>query len=176
MSTTDLDNLDLNDNDNNNNNNLNDLDDSNNSNSKKEENIYNILNEDTNKDDKDDNGENNENNKKDNDDNIFYNFFESLSFYLLEFLIILLIGAIALYSAKVGQANIIPTCMPFNNLQSPPPEIPINLNTMNDASQKIFFSMAENNSHNQVLAFLTKLNNAPLSSAFAKYFMNILLN
>ncbi|MDA7495353.1 hypothetical protein N8459_02480 [Nitrosopumilus sp.] len=162
MSTTDLDNLDSNDDDN-----LND-DSNNNSIPKKtkKENIYNILNEDTNvKDGKD---------VKD-DDNIFYNFFESLSFYLLEFLIILLIGAIALYSAKVGQANIIPTCMPFNNLQSPPPEIPINLNTMNDASQKIFFSMAENNSHNQVLAFLTKLNNAPLSSAFSKYFMNILL-
>ena len=165
MSTTDLDNLDSNDDDNIN-------DDSNNNSipkTTKKENIYNILNEDTNEK----NGKDGKDGKD--DDNIFYNFFESISFYLLEFLIILLIGAIALYSAKVGQANIIPTCMPFNNLQSPPHEIPINLNTMNDASQKIFFSMEENNSHNQVLAFLTKLNNAPLSSAFSKYFMNILL-
>lgn len=81
----------------------------------------------------------------------FSNFFMSIFTLLIYFGIMIIIGALCLYSGKVAQANILPTCLyfkPFTNTDVPVQQIPVDINVVKTDkglwSTKIEFPLEEN--------------------------------
>jgi hypothetical protein len=80
-----------------------------------------------------------------------YNFLLSLLRRLITVGILIIIGSLGIYSCRVAQSNILPTCMlfaPYTNIQPPIKELPIDINIVKtdkgNFSTKIQFPLEEN--------------------------------
>ena len=104
-------------------------------------------------------------------------FFVGILYQLIIFGILIIVGALGLYSCKVAQTNILPTCLsfsPYTDIISPIKEIPIDVNVVKTDkgtwSTKIEFPLQENfKIINNTLGILHKWINQPNSNVYKLY-------
>jgi hypothetical protein len=104
-------------------------------------------------------------------------FFLGILYQLIIFGILIIIGALGLYSCKVAQTNILPTCLsfsPYTDIIPPIKEIPIDINVVKTDkgvwSTKIEFPLQENfKTINNTLGILHKWINQPNSNVYKLY-------
>jgi len=112
----------------------------------------------------------------------FANFFMSIFTILIYFGILIIIGALGLYSGKVAQANILPTCSyfkPYTNMDVPIQEIPVDINVVKTDkgawSTKIKFPLQENfKIINDTFEILHKWTNGENTNVYKLYIATIL--
>jgi len=105
------------------------------------------------------------------------NFFLGILYQLIVFGILILIGSLGLYSYRVAQTNILPTCSsfaPYTDVVPPIKEIPIDINIVKTDkgvwSTKIEFPLEENfKTINNTLGILHKWINQPNSNVYKLY-------
>jgi len=104
-------------------------------------------------------------------------FFIGILYQLIIFGILIIIGALGLYSCKVAQTNILPTCLsfsPYTNTIPPIKEVPIDINVVKTEkgawSTKIEFPLQENfKTINNTLGILNNFINQPNSNVYKLY-------
>jgi len=107
----------------------------------------------------------------------FYNFFIGIFTRLIIIGILVLIGALCLYSGKVAQTNILPTCLsfaPYTKTPAPIKQIPVDINIFKTEkgtwSTKLDFPLDENfKTINNTLGVFQNLANGPNSNVFKLY-------
>jgi hypothetical protein len=105
------------------------------------------------------------------------NFFLGILYQLIIFGILIIIGALGLYSYRVAQTNILPTCLslsPYTEMLPPIKEVPIDINVVKTEkgvwSTKIEFPLQENfKTINNTLGALRNLINQPNSNVYKLY-------
>ena len=112
-----------------------------------------------------------------NTNNEYAKFFSNLLITIVFLGLLILFGAMSLYSCKVAQANILPTCMsfsPYTDIPQPINEVNVDINivkTENGAfSTKLLFPLQENfKLIDNALGVLKKWTNSPTSTVFKLY-------
>jgi hypothetical protein len=107
----------------------------------------------------------------------FANFFLGIFIQLIVFGVLIIIGSLALYSGKVAQTNIMPTCLsyaPYTDVFPPIKQIPVDINVIKtdkgSFSTKIEFPLEENfKTINNSLGILKKWINGPNSNVYKLY-------
>ena len=106
-------------------------------------------------------------------------FLKTTLIFVVLVILLVITGSFYLFTAKIGQTNILPTeknCMPYsgNPPEIQPIEINANISEMDGIrqSQKVNFNYQEN-SKNVFLDFLKKMTDAPLQSGITMYFTTI---
>jgi hypothetical protein len=105
------------------------------------------------------------------------NFFLGILYQLIVFGILIIIGSLGLYSCRIAQANILPTCLsfsPYTDIPSPIKEIPIDINVVKTDkgiwSTKIVFPLEDNfKTINNTLGVLHNWINGPNSNVYKLY-------
>ena len=105
------------------------------------------------------------------------NFFLGILYQLIIFGILIIIGALGLYSYRVAQTNILPTCLslsPYTDMLPSIKEVPIDINVVKTEkgvwSTKIEFPLQENfKTINNTLGALRNLINQPNSNVYKLY-------
>jgi len=105
------------------------------------------------------------------------NFFIGILYQLVIIGILIIIGAIGLYSCRVAQTNILPTCMsfaPYTDIVPPIKEIPIDINVVKTDkgvwSTKLQFPLEENfKTINNTLGILNNMIHQPNSNVYKLY-------
>lgn len=104
-------------------------------------------------------------------------FFLGILYQIVIIGILIIIGAVGLYSCRVAQTNILPTCMlfaPYTDIVPPIKEIPIDINVVKTDkgvwSTKLQFPLEENfKTINNTLGILNKWIHQPNSNVYKLY-------
>lgn len=116
-------------------------------------------------------------NKSEKPKNALLNFSLSVFYQLITLGIIILIGSLFLYTSKVAQTNILPTCLayaPYTNVAPHVKEIPVDINIVKtdkgNWSTKLKFPLDENmKTIEKSLGALKNLINGPKTNVFKMY-------
>lgn len=116
-------------------------------------------------------------NKSENPKNALLNFSLGIFYQLITLGIIILIGSLFLYTGKVAQSNILPTCLaytPYTDVAPPIKEIPVDINVVKTEkgawSTKLKFPLDENlKMFEKTLGALKNMINGPKTSVFKLY-------
>lgn len=116
-------------------------------------------------------------NKSEKPKNALLNFSLGIFYQLITLGIIILIGTLFLYTGKVAQSNILPTCLafvPYTDVAPPLKEVPVDINVVKTEkgawSTKLKFPLDENlKAIEKTLCALKNMINGPKTSVFKLY-------